>query len=74
MDRDQKEMWRLAARYSAVGLEIAIAIVLGFFVGRWIDGQAGTEPWWMLVFVLLGVGAGVKALVRVVRKTDLEKL
>ena len=74
MDRDQKAMWRLAARFSAVGLEISIAVALGFFFGRWLDQEAGTEPWLMLVFVVLGVGAGAKALVRVARKTDLEKL
>lgn len=74
MDRDQKEMWRLAARFSAVGLELAIAVVLGYFVGRWLDEQAGTEPWLMVLFVVLGSAAGMKALYRVARKTDLEKM
>jgi ATP synthase protein I len=74
LDRDQKEMWRLAARFSAVGLELAIAVVLGYFVGRWLDEQAGTEPWLMVLFVVLGSAAGMKALYRVARKTDLEKM
>lgn len=74
MDRDQRAMWRLAARYSAVGLEFGIAIGLGFFVGDWLDREAGTTPWLMVLFVVLGAGAGMKALLRVVRMTDLEKL
>lgn len=67
-------MWRLAARYSAVGLEFGIAVGLGFFIGHWLDEQADSAPWLMVLFVVLGAGAGMKALLRVVRTTDLEKL
>ena len=74
MDRDQKQMWRLAARYSAVGLEFGVAITIGFFLGDWLDEQAGTKPYLMILFVVLGAAAGMKALLRVAKKVDLEKL
>jgi F0F1-type ATP synthase assembly protein I len=47
--------WRRdIAPYLTMGMELAIAVVGMFFLGRWADGQWGTEPWGM--FVGLGVG------------------
>ena len=74
MDRDQKQMWRLAARYGAVGIEFGLAIGLGFLIGDWLDREAGTEPYLMILFVVLGAAAGMKALLRIARKVDLEKM
>ncbi len=36
-------------------------IVLGFF-GRWLDGKLGTEPWLLIVGILLGIAVGFKGL------------
>jgi ATP synthase protein I len=74
VDPEQKQMWKLAGRYGAVGIEFGIAILLGYLVGAWLDEQAGTEPYLMVLFVLLGAGAGVKSLVSLVRRTDLDKM
>jgi len=74
VDRDQKQMWRLAARYSAVGLEFGIAIAVGYFVGAWLDKELSTTPYLMILFVVLGAAAGMKALLRVAKKVDLEKM
>ena len=74
MDRDQKQMWRLAGRYSAVGLEFGIAIAVGYFLGDWGDRQLDTAPYLMILGVVVGAGAGMKALLRVARKVNLEKM
>lgn len=74
MDPDQKQMWKLAGRYGAVGLELGISVFLGFLVGRWLDEQAGTDPYLMVLFVVLGAAAGIRSLVRLVRRTDLDKM
>lgn len=47
-------MWRLAARYSALGIEMAIAICLGYFGGSYLDGKLGTTPY--LTYILFGCG------------------
>jgi F0F1-type ATP synthase assembly protein I len=60
-------MWSVAGSTGAVGLEIALAIGIGYFGGRYLDGRFGTEPWLAWVGFAAGVGAAVKALVRVVR-------
>ena len=61
-------MWGSALRFSAVGLELAINIVVGTGFGWWLDGKLDTKPYLALVGLLLGVAAGVKTLVRVTRE------
>jgi ATP synthase protein I len=56
-------MWKIAARYSAVGLEMGLAVAVGFFVGRWLDQKLGTAPWMMYLWIGFGLGAAVKAVV-----------
>jgi len=60
-------MWRQAGTTGAVGLEIAAAIAIGYFGGRYLDGWLSTTPWLSWIGFVAGVGAAVKALVRVVR-------
>ena len=67
MDTEAKKMWGIAASTGAVGLEIAVAIGIGYLGGQYLDRKLGTAPWFMWVGFLAGVGAAIKALVRVVR-------
>ena len=67
MDPEAKKMWGIAASTGAVGLEIAVAIGIGYLGGQYLDRKLGTAPWFMWVGFLAGVGAAIKALVRVVR-------
>ncbi len=55
---------------ASVGLEMAIAIVLGWLVGSWVDGELGSAPWGMVFFLLCGVAAGFKGLIRVHRQVQ----
>jgi len=42
-----------------------VAIALGFFFGRWLDGMFGTAPWCTVVFSLCGIAAGFVNLFRI---------
>jgi hypothetical protein len=66
IDPETKKMWRLAATTGAVGIEIAVAIALPTYFGKYLDGKFGTI-WIMYVGLAIGVGAAIKALVRVTR-------
>jgi F0F1-type ATP synthase assembly protein I len=67
MDPEAKKMWAIAASTGAVGLEIAVAIGIGYLGGQYLDRKLGVAPWLMWVGFAAGVGAGIKALIRVVR-------
>jgi ATP synthase protein I len=55
---------------SSAGLELGISVGLGALFGSWLDGKLGTEPWMMLVFLVLGVIAGFRGLLRAVARAD----
>ncbi len=67
MDPEAKKMWTIAGTTGAVGLEIAAAIGIGYFGGQYLDRKLGTVPWLTWVGFAAGIGAAIKALVRVVR-------
>lgn len=67
-------MWRLAARYSSIGIEMAAGVSIGALGGWWLDERFGTAPYLLIFGLVVGAGAAVKAVVRAVRRTDMNKL
>lgn len=53
-----------AGEVLGVGLQFAGAIILFLFLGRWLDERLGTEPWLLLIGVLVGAVAGFVSLYR----------
>jgi ATP synthase protein I len=67
IDPEAKKMWRIAGTTGAVGIEIAVAIAIGYLGGNYLDHKFGTHPWLSYVGFAIGLCAAVKALVRVAR-------
>lgn len=67
IDPDAQKMWRQAARFSAVGLELGVAILIGYLLGAWLDKRLGTQPYLMMLCLLLGIAAGFRSLMRAAR-------
>ncbi len=65
-------MARAALRYSALGLEMGVAVVIGYAAGWWLDRHFGTKPYLMLVCLLLGIAAGFRGLIRAAREVSKE--
>ena len=55
---------------SSAGLELGIAVGLGALFGSWLDGKLGTEPWMLLVFLIVGVAAGFRGVLRAVARAE----
>jgi len=52
------------AQFAGAGLQFAVAIVAFMFLGIWLDRTLGTSPWFVLVCVFLGAGAGFYSIYR----------
>ena len=52
----------------AASLQLAAAVVLMFFLGRWLDGKFGTTPWLMLAGLAIGFTAGFYSFLRSIQK------
>lgn len=74
MSGARKEMMRLLADFSTIGLTLASSIFVGFGIGWWLDKKVfddRTSPWFMLVFLLFGIAAGFRNLLQLTKRKDL---
>jgi ATP synthase protein I len=55
---------------STVGLELGVAVVLALLGGMWLDGELGTEPWFMLAGLVIGLIAGFRNVMRAIERSD----
>src|SRR5258706_4851790 len=45
---------------STAGLELGISVAVGLLFGYWLDGKIDSAPWFMLLFMILGLVAGFR--------------
>ncbi|CUT03796.1 AtpZ/AtpI family protein [Candidatus Chrysopegis kryptomonas] len=50
---------REIAPYSGLGLQLAVTVVIFWFIGKIIDEHYGTSPLWMIVGAMLGIVVGM---------------
>lgn len=53
----------LAAAYR-MGIELVVGVVVGLVIGLALDGFFGTKPVFMIVFIFLGFGAGIRNIMK----------
>lgn len=73
--QDRKAFFRELGKYSALGLEMALSVVIGMGVGYYLDRWLGTAPWLMVVWIGFGFASGVRSLYRAAVRSgkDLER-
>ena len=55
------------AKYSAIGIEFAVAAIVGVVGGSYVDSYFGTSPWGVFIGSILGLASGVYRLVTVLQ-------
>jgi len=68
MRQNQKYPFQAMALMSAILSQLVGTILVGIFAGRWLDRAIGTEPLFLIIGLLLGLAAGVYAVIHTVRK------
>lgn len=56
-----------AGAASTVGIELVVAICLGYFGGQWLDQKLATTPWLKFLGLGFGLVAGYRSLYRLAR-------
>ena len=72
MGRGKKQLRRarLWLDVSIVGIQFPVAIAIGYFFGRGLDGLLNTKPWMTIVFALFGIAAGFINLFRITAQAE----
>ncbi|WP_240376164.1 AtpZ/AtpI family protein [Bacillus piscicola] len=59
-----KKPFQAMALTSAILSYLVGPLLIGIFGGKWLDERTGTEPLFLIIGLLSGLGAGVYGLVR----------
>ena len=51
-------------RYAGLGIQLAVTILAGVLLGRWVDRKVGTDGIFTILGGLLGFGATLYSLIR----------
>lgn len=65
----QQAEWFRLTEAGAIGMEMGIAVAIGFFGGRWLERNVTHwSPWTTYLGLAAGIGAAILAIVRTARK------
>ena len=55
-------------------IELVAGLGIGFGMGYGLDWLFGTSPWLMIVFIFLGLAAGIQTMMRSAREVQAKQL
>ena len=62
--------WRRYLRFSSLGIELGLSVMIGLIGGQWLDKKFGTEPWLLLAGLLIGLAAGFRSMFRALKELN----
>jgi F0F1-type ATP synthase assembly protein I len=65
LDKDKLKIMQGIALITQIGLSMIVPIILGIFIGRFLDNLIGTNNIFLFVFIIIGVGAAFLNLFKV---------
>ncbi|PBB06409.1 AtpZ/AtpI family protein [Salimicrobium humidisoli] len=66
--RKSNGSFRTIGLVSAISSQLAGGILVGIYAGKWIDGQFGSDPLFLILGLLTGLSAGTYGTIHLVRK------
>jgi F0F1-type ATP synthase assembly protein I len=51
-------------KFATLGLEIGVGSALGAVIGTWVDRKLHSDPWGLLIGIILGFSAGMYMLIK----------
>lgn len=66
--KPKQAAWYRYTDAASLGIEIAVAVSLCAFVGRWLEtNYTHWAPWTTLIFIGIGMGAAARGIIRTAR-------
>lgn len=74
MSESRKEMMKMLADFSTIGMTVAFSIFIGVGIGYYLDNKVfdgSTKPWFTLIFLGFGVASAFLNLYRMATRKDI---
>jgi ATP synthase protein I len=69
MQRETRRYIRDLAYFGSLGFQIALPIVICYFIGSYLDEKVfHSSPWAALIFLVLGIAAGFRNIALAIKK------
>ncbi|TNJ64705.1 AtpZ/AtpI family protein [Paenibacillus hemerocallicola] len=65
--KSENNPWRAAGMAGAVGADLAVCIVLGYFGGKWVSVRMDNQPIYIAIGALVGLFVGIFTVVMLIR-------
>jgi ATP synthase protein I len=66
----EKPFFKQLMQASSIGINLVLSTFVGLAIGYGLDSLFNTSPWLTLIFLLLGIIAGFRELLRIANKQD----
>lgn len=60
--------YRAIGMVSAIGTDLALSVLGGVYLGKWIDSQFGTAPVFLVAGLLAGLAAGIYGIILLAKR------
>ena len=70
MKEDRRNFYKQLGRVSAIGLEMGLCVAIGLAIGYFVDRYFQTKPWFMIIFLILGIVAAFRSLLSLAKDID----
>ncbi|WP_456277442.1 AtpZ/AtpI family protein [Bacillus sp. AK128] len=67
MHKNDRRPIQAMALYGAILSQLVGSILVGIFLGRWLDQSIGTFPLFLVIGLLIGLATGIYSMLRLVR-------
>lgn len=68
--KKERSQYRQIGLLGTIPILIGVGPVVGFFIGRWLDGKFGTEPYLMIVFLIIGFVASGREIYGIIKQAE----
>lgn len=66
----EKSLYRQLLEASSVGIHLVVSTFVGFAIGYGLDKLFGTSPYLTVIFLIIGIIAGFRELIRIAKKQE----
>ncbi|MEI7025725.1 AtpZ/AtpI family protein [Paenibacillus sp. y28] len=63
MSDQSSKPWKAIGLVSAIGIDLGVCVVAGFWAGQWVGGFFGGHPLWIAGGVLAGLAVSIVSIV-----------
>lgn len=68
MRQNDRNPFKAMALMSAILSQLVGSVLIGIFIGKWLDRTVGTEPLFLIIGLLIGLSAGIYAMMSLVQQ------